>query len=107
MMLAVSELICLPLKPWSTTRNNKRSPREPDSRNIIKESDARQEWELIEVVDAIRESDLESDDDRYMEDAPIVDESPLQPNEPDSLVDHFVQLIGLYGYSIDKLWQAN
>lgn len=57
-------------------------------------------------MDAIRESDLELDDDRHMEDVPIVEESPLQPYEPDSTVDHFVQSIGLYGYSIDKLWWA-
>lgn len=36
--------------------------------------------------------DLESDDERYMEDVPIVEEIEFPPNELDFLTDQFAQL---------------
>lgn len=50
--------------------------------------------ETLDVIDAIRESDLESDNDVHwhMVDVPIAKEIASQLNEPDSLADHFAWL---------------
>lgn len=51
---------------------------QPPKTTKVDDDDARREWELneaLEAIDAIRELDLESNnDDRYMEDVPIAKE---------------------------------
>lgn len=59
-----------PIKPWSVSQKNKRFWIGPNSREQVDEDeDARHEKEpneALDAIDAIREYDLESDDNRHM-----------------------------------------
>lgn len=87
-----------PIEPRSATRNNTRPQIEPPIHLIMyveEDEDARRERDLNEAhetIDGIRVFDLESDDERYMEDVPIVEETEFHPNELDFLTDQFARL---------------
>lgn len=63
---------------WPTSQKDNRSQIVPNSpEQVDEDEDALHERELnaaLDAIDVIREFDLESDDDRNMEDVPIVEE---------------------------------
>lgn len=80
-------MVNIVIDPWSASQNNKRSRIEPNSPYIVEEDeDAQHERKLtkaLDVIDMIRESNLESDnvddDDSHIHDASIAEEIPSQP----------------------------
>lgn len=67
-----------PIEPQSTSLNEKGCRIKPNSLELVDEDeDVRQERELNESLDAIRVSNLESDDNRHMKDVLIAKEIPL------------------------------
>lgn len=50
--------------------------------------------EALDAIDAIGDSNLESDNDdneKHMENVPIAEKTPSKPNGPDNLADHFTR----------------
>lgn len=79
----------VPINPLLASQNNSGSHIEPNSHDIVDEGE--DSWyvgelnEFLDSIDAIRETDLKSDNDnndKYMEDVPIAKENPSQRMGP-------------------------